>query len=219
MSIVSTVADQAYSIVKQRILLRQALPGTKLQEMDLAEELGVSRTPLREAIARLAKEGLVTVEPRRGAYVTLLTFEDVEEILEVREALECQAARAAARKASRDDIDGLRQLLLQRREQIAGHPDAPEAPDFDFHDAIVRLSRNSRLVEQMNQIHNQLSILRLGSSFVKGRPDLALDEHSVVIDAIASGDPDCAEASMRAHLQKARHNILGSVILRPEGAA
>jgi DNA-binding GntR family transcriptional regulator len=210
---ITTVADQSYEILKGKILARELLPGVKLQETDLAAELGVSRTPLREAVTRLANEGLITVEARRGAYVARLKKAEVEEILEVREALECQAVRTAARKARKEDLDFLEQVLTRRHQQLVHAPEADDFEDFDFHEAVVRLSGNSRLIAMMEQIHNQLTVLRRGSSFIMGRSAEALAEHRAIVEAIASGDPDAAEHCVRTHISNSRENILKNVIV------
>jgi DNA-binding GntR family transcriptional regulator len=205
-----TVTDQAYDYLKAKILSRELLPGMKLNEADLAEELGVSRTPLREAIARLTQEGLVTAHSRRGAYVTRLGRDEVLEILEVREALECMAARKAARRASREDIDALR-AKLRRDGHLRNNASKQQLPTFDFHEQIVRLSRNGKLADLMDNIHNQLTILRHGSSFVAGRSADASHEHAQILDALESGDPDLAELRMRDHLTRAHKNMLDHV--------
>lgn len=208
---VITATDQAYDSLKAKILSLELLPGMKLNEADLADELGISRTPLREAIARLTQEGLVTAHSRRGAYVTRLNRDEVVEILEVREALECLAARKAARRASREDIDALR-AKLQRDGYLRQNDGGRQLPTFDFHEQIVRLSRNGKLADLMDNIHNQLAILRHGSSFVAGRSVDASHEHADILDALESGDSDLAERRMRDHLTRAHQNMLDNVI-------
>lgn len=207
-----TVAEQAYHVVKMRILSGELLPGMKLREAALAAELGVSRTPLREAVTRLSEEGLVTLEARRGAYVAKLSLDEALEILEVRAALECQAARTAARKASREDVDSLRAMLREQETRLKKEPSSHSVFDFDFHESIVALSENNKLMELMDRIHNQLTILRSGSSFVPGRSAQALREHRRVVEALGSGDPDLAEDCMRMHLRNSRENIVRNVV-------
>lgn len=207
----ATISDQAYIVLKEKILAHELLPGTKLQEIDLASELGVSRTPLRQAITRLAQEGLVTVQSRRGAYVVKLSIEEVTEILEVRKALECQAVRLAARKASKEQINDLWVLLKQRKEQLAKLP-VDLAPALDFHQTIVKLSQNGKLLEFMDHIHNQLNILRLGSSYIAGRAEEVLEEHKKIVEALEARDPDLAEEHMRTHLKHAQENIMRNVV-------
>ncbi len=207
---VATSAEQAYETIKLKILRHEILPGAKLLETDLASELKISRTPIRQALTRLAHEGLVTAKSRRGAYVTDLSPDDIVSILELREGLECQAARLATRRASKDEIDNLRKVI-ERREKDLNDGFNGDIPTFDIHDAIVRMSRNQKLIEFMSSIQGQLRILRTGSTLTPGRSKETIVEHKRIVEALATGDPEIASKEMREHLGRASQSILNSL--------
>src|SRR2546430_17638722 len=121
-----TLWQRAYEYLREEILSERLQPGTELQEVALSQELGVSRGPIREAISRLAAEGLVTVRPRRGAVVRLLSKEEFLELYQVREALEMMAGRLAVPGLAAEDIAELQQLIAA----MNGHAERNEAADF-----------------------------------------------------------------------------------------
>jgi DNA-binding GntR family transcriptional regulator len=202
--------DRIYAAVRQKILVGEYLAGERLNEIDLAEALGVSRTPVREALARLAQYGLVRTVPRRGTVVRRLTRSEVVDLLDLREALECLAVRLAAARLGPTELAAIRAQLRECAAEAA--QDLPrggaalDAPDL--HAMLVRASHNALLIEFMERVYDLLLTLRIGSTRVAGRGKRAVDEHWQILEALEAGDAAVAEQRLRLHLQHSRANIL-----------
>jgi DNA-binding GntR family transcriptional regulator len=178
--------------------------GDRLVETRLTEQLGVSRSSVREALHRLEKQGLVEIEPHRGAIVRRMGRAEIIEILGVREVLEGLAAALAARNV---DENGNRQrleaVLTQLRDVQAGHIEVHYLEDnLAFHQLIVEISNNGTLAQQIRQL--QLPVSRHDFFDEMGPADWArsLTEHEFVVEAILDGDPALAEQQMRAHIRR-----------------
>jgi len=198
-----------YEIIKRKIVNRRIPLGTKLREDLLAKELGVSRTPVREALNRLAQEGLVEIFPRRGIHVIEPSVDDVIELLEIREALEGMVARLAASKITDEVLRRMKKYFEGREQQIrqrefAGYSKA----DVDFHNLLLKACGNDRLVQIMNNLYDHIQMLRLRSVILPGRAEKSLQEHLLVIEALEKRDPDLAEKRIREHIQNVKVDIL-----------
>ena len=188
--------------------LRQALrgglyrPGDRLREQEVAERLKVSRTPVREALGRLAMQGLVEPAGSRGMIVRSLTTAEVLELYAMRELLEGAAARLAAQHASRPEFDALADL---EAEFEASAPDAPQMARLNLmlHEAITRAARNRYLDGALQELQDAIALLGPTTFSVAGRPASAAEEHREIIAAIAARDPDKAEQAARAHIREA----------------
>ncbi|MCM3924068.1 GntR family transcriptional regulator [Frankia sp. AiPs1] len=193
------VADE----LRQRILDGRITQGSRVIEDRIAEELGVSRNPVREAIRALESEGLVEVTPRRGVVVTVISAEEAHDLIEVRAALEVTAVRRAAARG----VDPA--VLAELAEIVATGSQAAIAGEFErlpmlntrFHDLLARGSGNGALVEVLRDLQNRLQLLF--STGVQRRSGGAWDEHRRILDAIRAGDADWAEAEMRSHIRGA----------------
>lgn len=187
-------SDDLTRILRERILSGDLKSGERLNEVKLAEQYGISRSPVRESMQVLAGEGLVRLVAGRGAFVGGLDADEVRELGQVREAIECHAARLITERASASDIDELERSI-----------DALEdtKPDEDFHSALLRLSRNSRLEQLGRSVAAQLRLARSRSAQRPGRLAEAAAEHRVIVDAIRSGDVEHATAAMRDHVAAA----------------
>ena len=142
-----------YEELKRQIMVGEIAPGTRMMEVDLADEMGVSRTPVREAIRKLEKEGLVTIEPRRGAYASDISAKDMVDVLEVRQDLEGMAAGLAAQKIAEGDILQLKDMTRRYKEAVeAGDIEEIIKQDEDFHKFIVGLSDNKTLIKMVSQV-------------------------------------------------------------------
>lgn len=202
--------DQVVAKLEELILGGHYKPGEKLREQSLAEELGVSRGPLREAIRTLEGRRLLERTPRTGVQVVGLSLDDLEQILITREALEGMAARQAAENMTVAEVKALRQTV----EKLEGRPrDVPGAvyskgPDNDFHRLIAVGSRNSWLADIL--VKDVYSLLRLYRLQAARRSDVShnMGEHHAIIDRIHARDADGAEAAMREHLRRARERTL-----------
>jgi DNA-binding GntR family transcriptional regulator len=195
-------------MVKQGILSARYAPGSLLSEGQLAEELQISRTPIREALRELASGGLVRILPQRGIVVAELSTRDIIEVYQLREQLEGFAVRLAAERASAQDIKGFesdhREAL---RHMKAGRLQGAYDASIRMHAQIIDLACNSRLAQIMGLLGDQVH--RFGLLTLRhGRVAPALREHGEIIAAIRSRDGDLAETLMRRHLRADRDMAL-----------
>lgn len=184
-------------------------PGERLMEIQLADELGVSRTPVREAIRKLELEGYVIMMPRRGTYVANYSIRDINEVFEIRTSLESLASGLAAERITEEELERLQRLLVTIGEHIEeGDMDKIVAADMEFHDILYQASRNSRLVGIIVNLRDQLTRFRTISMGVEGRLRETLAEHRRMVDAIAQGDVKEAVEAAEYHMEKAEQSLL-----------
>jgi DNA-binding GntR family transcriptional regulator len=215
-----SLREQAYEAIKQGILDSRYAPGALLSENQLADELQISRTPIREALRELAGGGLVRILPQRGIIVSELSVHDIVEVYQLREQLEGFAVRIAAERLGPADAEALR---ADHREAI-GHMNAGRlraAYDFSvlMHSRIIGLAGNSRLSQFMGQLADQVH--RFGLLTLRhGRVERALLEHGHIIDALIAGKAEEAETLMRFHLRADRdvalRVVLPAGLMQPE---
>ena len=185
------------------------LPGERLMEIQLAEELGVSRTPVREAIRKLELEGFVVMVPRRGTYVSDLSLKDINEVFEIRTALDVLAAGLAAERITDEELEALERLLVHIGEYIeAGDMEKIIEADSQFHDLLYQASRNDRLVGIINNLREQLTRFRSISMSYPGRLKVTWEEHRHLLEAIAQRNADLAMQVAREHMENAEHTLL-----------
>jgi len=189
--------------VRLRDLIVQGLlsPGSRIIETEIATRLGVSRTPVREALKRLEADGLVAFNQPRGLVVNELLPPQILELYAMREVLEGASARFAGEQASALEIESLKQLLANLRE--AKTPDDAAAANRRLHDAIASAAHNDYLLRAMNVLSDALALLGGTTYAVPGRIESGVRENSEIVDAIARRDPDAAERSARRHIQAA----------------
>ncbi len=203
-SLVDVVAER----IEAAIISGDLEPGSKLSEQALAVSLGVSRGPLREAIRRLEGRKLLQRTPNIGVRVASLSLRDLNEILQVREALEGMACALAAKKMTDAELGALADLLDQHQRQKSvqeGTGYYQESKDFDFHFRIVKGSRNERLIQMLcGDLYYLLRVYRYKSSTKPGRAMKALQEHKEIVAALSRRDPVAAEQKMRQHIRNAR---------------
>lgn len=204
-----TVCEALRDAIRRGILE----PGERLMEVQLAEELGISRTPVREAIRKLEQEGYVIMMPRRGTYVSSVSVHDVKEIFEIRSALETLAAELATMRIEPEELDKLRALLTE----IEGHIERKEgmdkivATDVEFHGLLYQVSRNDRLVAIISNLMEQLARFRTLSMSYPGRLKETLEEHRAMVEAIAAGDVDAARDAAEHHMEQAEATLLKAI--------
>ncbi len=192
------LSRQVYRQIKKMILSRELEPGQKILQEKLADELGVSRTPLLKALQMLEYEMLVKSIPRRGMQVRELTMADMVDVFECRMVLEGLAAGLAAAKVTRDDITFFNELFSQfDQKQI--DLKSYERADQKFHAALLKIAGN-KILQRLEMIGN-IHILAYQKGLLRS-PEETLQEHFAVIDALAAGDENRAEAKMRYHLQR-----------------
>lgn len=184
-------------------------PGERLMEIQLAEELGVSRTPVREAIRKLELEGFVIMIPRRGTYVADLSIKDINEVFEVRTALDVLAAGLAAERITDEELEQMERLLVHIGEYIEKEDmDKIVEADSQFHDILYRASRNDRLVQIINNLREQLTRFRSISMSYPGRLKNTLEEHSRLVEALAMRDVKLAEKLSTEHMENSEQTLL-----------
>ena len=195
--------------LKLQILTGKITPGTRMMEVELADEMGVSRTPIREAIRKLEKEGLVTIEPRRGAYASDISVKDMVDTLEVREDLEGLAAALAAERMTDEQMEELIQITRKYSEAIS-NSDTEKIISYDeqFHKHIVACSGNKTLI-QLSETVQELA-LRFRYLFYDdfSRYENMPVEHRQILDAIKGGDADTARQTADNHVKRLKEFVI-----------
>jgi DNA-binding GntR family transcriptional regulator len=177
-------------------------PGARLIETELAERLGVSRTPVRQALGRLEAQGIVARDARGGLSVAALDYDQLGELYAVREMAESLAARLAARHASPTEIDLLKELIETDRAHL-GDPTALARGNKAFHLQLHRASHNRYLIQTLQNIGRASALVTGTTLTIPGRGPESIEEHAEIVEAIAARDEDRAEAAARRHVVNA----------------
>ncbi len=201
----TTLSDKLFTSTLNAIYAGEFAPGAEINEATLAARYGVSRGPVREAVRRLQGIGIVSREPYMRATVVRLTAAQVRELFEMREALEGMACRLAARRMSDADLDRFAfDLDAARVRRIAARGTRGPAPDFDFHERVIRASGNARITSALcGDLYHLLRLYRRRSGAVRERSDEAHAEHWQILRALRARDGELAESLMRAHVARA----------------
>ena len=196
------VADGVYELLVRAVFDGALHRGSRLSVPELATRLGVSRTPVREAIQRLVREGLAVEEPHRGAVVATFDTRELIEIYELREVLEGLAARLAAARIDVPALEALRGALAEHRAAI-GRGDTPAHFDLDlrFHRLVSETGGNANLAHALGLLQSKIRLAMLSTSVTAG-PAQALADHEAILAAIESRAPDRAEAAARRHIAR-----------------
>lgn len=193
--------DVVFYTLRQAILKGELEPGERLMEMQLAEQLGVSRTPIREAIRKLELEGLVLMIPRRGAIVAKITEKDLKDVLEVRASLERLSTKLACERMEEETIEELREAQEAFKAALRGDDITLQAQkDVEFHDVIYKSTNNLRLIQMLNNLREQMYRYRLeylkdGTSHQK-----LVEEHEAIIEALSRRDTEETTNIMVGHV-------------------
>jgi DNA-binding GntR family transcriptional regulator len=204
----SSLHDEVAARLRERIFAGELAPGSFLDEVRLAEQLEISRTPLREALKVLTAEGLVRHEPRRGCFVNQVTERDLDEIFPVIALLEGRCAFEAAQHATEEDLQSLQAL----HDKLARHAKARRIDDYyatnyAIHEAIIALADNRWLAGVIADLRKILKLARQQQLHAPGRLEQSLSEHLAVFAALQARDPEGAEAAMRTHLLRQREAL------------
>ena len=209
-----SLVGQAYDELKRIILEHQVPLGGKLNEGELAAALGISRTPVREAINRLEKEGLVQIFPQRGAFVIRLSEKDIFELFLIRENLEGLAARLAAEKMDEESLTKLESCNQGFNEPFAEADIQRYAEeDFKFHQMIVALSDAQRLIKMISTLYDHIRIFRLTTVGLSSRMKSSLADHWDLIEAFRRKASEEAEQMMRQHVRHVREGVMENIEL------
>lgn len=203
-----SLRSKIYHRLKNAILDGVYKPGESLIEMKLAKELGVSRTPIREAIRQLELEGLVSSIPNKGVVVEGVTMQDVEDIYDIRKMIEGLAARWAAEKITDEQLKELKDIL-DLMEFFTDKENVEKFSELDskFHEIIFKASNSRPLESVLSNFHHFIQRARLVSVKTKGRIACSLEEHRRIYKALAAHDPDAAEKAMTEHVGYAKMNL------------
>jgi len=193
----------AYDALLKSILSGRMRPDEIHNEMVLAKDLGISRTPVREALLELSVQGLVTFLPRKGVVVNQFTMKDIDEIFEVRRAIESAAVEKIAAVSPLPDLGPIKKMIDKQR-------DAKEKSDFmsylkadrDYHVSFSKLTGNSRIVAISENLRNMIHLMGTQALMLEGRAEGVIREHEAIMAAIQNGDPEQARAAMIDHLLK-----------------
>jgi DNA-binding GntR family transcriptional regulator len=215
-----TLWEKVHAHLREEILANRLPPGTVLSEVPLAASLGVSRGPVREAIGRLAAEGLVTVRPRRGAVVSALSHQEFLQAYQVREALEALAIRLAVPLLTDEDLAHIDALVEQQAAAVeVDRIDEFFALNAQFHELFVRVSGNSTLQDMYRQLMGHMGRYLMRSLALRGTVRRSLDEHRAIARACRARDPIGAEQLLRDHISVPQRRLQGEqgeeVVLKP----
>lgn len=189
--------DVVFENLREAILEGKLKPGQRLMEVQLAEQLGVSRTPVREAIRKLELEGLVVMLPRKGAYVANMSLKDIIDVLEIRASLEGLAASLAAERINPDDIKKLEIIVKEFEElTIASDVDTLLKKDVEFHECIFKATNNKKLHQLINSLWEQVYRFRVTYISDYDSSLSIVNEHKLILEAIKKGDNELAKSML-----------------------
>jgi DNA-binding GntR family transcriptional regulator len=205
-----------YRKLREAIVDGRFQPNERLVEADLARVFGAGRTAIRAALVRLDQEGLVERRPNRGARVRLVSDREALEIEEVRVALEQMLARHAATRITRGDVADLRRILDEMTARVeAGDPIGYSELNAKFHEMIWAIAGQGVAAMLVANLKSQSIRFQYRTILQPGRPDRSLHEHRLIVDALASGDPDAGEAAMREHLSRVVETLKQAIARAP----
>jgi DNA-binding GntR family transcriptional regulator len=208
---VTLVADP-YEQLREAIVSGRLQPNERLVEADLTESLGAGRTAVRTALARLAQDGLIEHTRNRGARVRMIGEDEAVEILEARSVLEALAARRAAERATEQDAADLRALVAEMRARLdAGDPLGASDHNALLHRRLLDIAGHATVDRLVGTLNSHLVRFQYRTILVPGRAERSFAEHTAIVEAVAAGDPDAAEAAMRTHLAHATAALRQSV--------
>jgi DNA-binding GntR family transcriptional regulator len=202
-----SLQERAYRTLRTAILEGRFEVGERLFEAKLADQLGISRNPVRESIRRLQQDGLVDVRPRGGIFVSSISIEEAGDVYRVRGALEALAARLAAERISDEEIEKLRRLAFGHHED-AEHPEERVTEADHFHRAVHEFAHSPQLLEPLMLIYGRVLHYRNVTLRLPGRANVASQGHVEIYQAIAKRDGPRAELVMREHIEGARISLM-----------
>ena len=204
--------DAVFETLREAILKGVLSPGQHLMEMQLAYQLGVSRTPVREAIRMLELEGLVNMVPRKGARVAAISEKSLCDVLEVRRALEELSIRLACTRMERDDLEKLDSINQQFIRACQGDDVVQIARiDESFHAVIYEAADNAKLLQLLNQMQNQMYRYRIEYIKLKERRQILVEEHKKIIHSLARRDADAAAEAINTHIAHQEQYVMSVI--------
>ncbi len=203
------LSQKVYRALKTEIIKGSLKPGTKLSEGKIAEQMGVSRTPVREALRKLAAEGFVKISPNQGVVVSNASVEDVQEVLQIRGVLEGLAARLATKTINEEEIKEL-EKYQKRMEHYINKDNvlAFSEMDAEFHELILNICGNNRLIQIRENLSDQAHRYRIRSLSVPGRLKYSFKEHQEIVEALKRKNSKQADRLSQKHIESVLKNIL-----------
>ncbi len=213
------LSDITYDLLKEKIASKELAPGTRLNLEMIEKQLSVSRTPLKQALDRLALEGLVIIQPRSGTYVSNPSSKDISDSFEVRRILEVHGIGLAAQKASDIDLEVLEKLVRALKDLL----DAPNrtisypqylTKDYSFHHKILSIAGNKHLLQAFERENVHAQMARIRYQHPEDELDNAQNEHDSILAALKSHDAIAAQREMDAHLRRAYRSLMADIALQ-----
>ncbi len=199
------LSNGVYEFLRRRILSGELPPQSRIKEQEVAAQLGISRTPVREALARLETEGFVQSSPRRGAVVCRVELDEIDEIYEIRAALERLVAKRACERATEVEIEEMdRELLCAEMELASGDLYAAGKHTLQFHALLNRTSRSPRLVAMLRSLDERLGAFRNRSMHQPGRAEGAMRQHRAILEALRRRDVREMQRWIEEHAERGR---------------
>lgn len=203
--------DVVFQTLRQAILKGELQPGERLMEIKLAETLGVSRTPIREAIRKLELEGLVVMIPRKGAAVANITEKDTKDVLEVRRTLEMFAVEVACDRITQEQLAQLKDAAKKFEASKGADLIRIAETDMNFHEIIYEATQNERLVQMLNNLRENMYRYRIEYLKDPNYYDSLVGEHREILDAIEKGDKEKARICMRDHIDNQQLAVISKL--------
>jgi len=203
-----SLQKEAYDFVKIKIMNRDLKPGQYITDNRIANELNISRTPVREALSLLEHQGFLIRQTGRGWRVYSLSLEDIHEIFDIKETLEGMIARWAAKCNDKEKRVSLKEAMKRMKQaNTANNHEAWRQTDIELHRIIFSMSGNERASRIINDLNDQWYRVRIGLVAMQGRMERSTFEHEGIVETILTGDGDEAERQMRTHLINLRHEL------------
>ena len=206
--------DVVFNTLRQAILTGELKPGERLLEIHLANKLGVSRTPIREAIRKLELEGLVIMIPRRGAEVAQITEKSMNDVLEVRRALDALCVELACERITKEELADLKTACEAFEDAVKdGDLTRIAKTDVELHDIIVHATGNDRLIQLVNNLSEQMYRYRF--EYIKDVSQHAtlIEEHRIIYESIVKKDKETASLEAKIHIDNQKKSIIKQIVL------
>ncbi|WP_199443902.1 GntR family transcriptional regulator [Umezawaea beigongshangensis] len=209
-----SLAGQAVEALRELVLSGEIPVGERVNEVELAQRLGISRGPLREAIRHLASEGLLVLVPHRGARVPVADADEVRALFELRTALECAAAQLAAQRRTAADVTALHEVVAESRRSLRAGARFPHRLDLAFHRTLLAAARSPQIAEQVRLVQQRVVLLRTTLDEDPSHQHASMDDHDRLVEAVEAGDGGLAAEAMRLHLARVCAQMLAAVTAR-----
>lgn len=211
-----SLAGQTVDVLRELVLTGDIGSGSRINEVELAQRMRISRGPLREAIRHLISEGLLVYVPHKGAHVPQADVPDLYALFELRSALECAAARLAAARRTDADLAAMRAVSAESRDGFAAGLRFPYRLDIAFHRTLLDAARSPRIADQVRLVQQQVILSRSRLTVDPSHTTASMGDHDCLIEAVAAHDGDKAAAVMATHLDRVRDQMVAALAAAPE---